>query len=218
MKLYKTIEHLDRVLVRAQTSRTQVGGFVPNGWVYGHKLILFATTANALLALTDSEIHYWWIIARGSTMRTDAVYTPSDCFETFAIPPDISPLEQIGELYDACRTNIMKERREGLTSTFNRYHSSDEISEDIAKLRRLHVELDQTVARTYGWTDLDLGHNFHVTKQGIRYTISETARREILDRLLSLNHERHAAEQVLVEAARPRRKKAKRTVAHPELF
>lgn len=39
-----------------------------------------------------------------------------------------------------------------------------------------------------------LNHGFHETKQGTRYTISETARREVLDRLLELNHQRYAEE------------------------
>jgi hypothetical protein len=51
-----------------------------------------------------------------------------------------------------------------------------------------------TVATAYGWTDLDLGHGFHETKQGVRYTIREEARREVLVRLLKLNHERYAEE------------------------
>lgn len=50
------------------------------------------------------------------------------------------------------------------------------------------------VAASYRWQDLDLGHGFHETKQGIRFTISEAARREVLDRLLALNHQRHAEE------------------------
>ena len=54
--------------------------------------------------------------------------------------------------------------------------------------------MDNAVAAAYGWTDLDLGHGFHETKQGIRYTISEPARREVLARLLKLNHERYAEE------------------------
>jgi len=41
---------------------------------------------------------------------------------------------------------------------------------------------------------LDLVHGFHETKQGVRYTISEPARREVLARLLKLNHERYAEE------------------------
>jgi hypothetical protein len=54
--------------------------------------------------------------------------------------------------------------------------------------------MDNAVAAAYGWTDLDLGHGFHETKQGTRYTIGETGRREVLARLLTLNHERYAEE------------------------
>jgi hypothetical protein len=39
-----------------------------------------------------------------------------------------------------------------------------------------------------------LNHGFHETKRGVRHTISETARREVLDRLLELNHQRYADE------------------------
>jgi len=58
----------------------------------------------------------------------------------------------------------------------------------------MHQEMDHAVAATYGWDDLDLGHGFHETKQGVRFTISEDARREVLDRLLELNHQRYAEE------------------------
>lgn len=58
----------------------------------------------------------------------------------------------------------------------------------------MHVEMDSAVAAAYGWQDLDLCHGFHETAQGLRFTISESARREILTRLLQLNHERYAEE------------------------
>jgi hypothetical protein len=54
--------------------------------------------------------------------------------------------------------------------------------------------MDKAVAAVYGWSDLDFGHGFHETKQGLRFTVSETARREVLGRLLKLNHERHTEE------------------------
>jgi hypothetical protein len=54
--------------------------------------------------------------------------------------------------------------------------------------------LDKAVAAAYGWDDLDLGHGFHETKQGLRFTISEPARREVLQRLLKLNHQRYEEE------------------------
>jgi hypothetical protein len=61
-------------------------------------------------------------------------------------------------------------------------------------LKALQIELDHAVADAYGWTDLDLEHGFHETKQGVRFTISERARMEVLDRLLELNHQRYAEE------------------------
>ena len=88
----------------------------------------------------------------------------------------------------------MLERQEGLTKTYNRFHDPQETSADIVRLRELHVEMDRAVSAAYGWDDLDLGHDFHETPQGVRFTISEPARREVLDRLLLLNHERYEEE------------------------
>ena len=65
----------------------------------------------------------------------------------------------------------------------------------------LRIEMmDQAVAVACGWSDLagssgpPLGHGFHATKQGERYTLSEPARRTVLDRLLALNHQHYAEE------------------------
>ena len=103
-------------------------------------------------------------------------------------------LDDIGERYYQHRQAIMLARQEGLTKTYNRFHDEQEMDAQIVRLRELHREMDEAVARAYGWHDLKLEHGFHETKQGIRYTISERARREVLDRLLLLNHQRHAQE------------------------
>ena len=88
----------------------------------------------------------------------------------------------------------MLDRQEGLTTTYNRFHDPEETAEAISHLRQLHVEMDNAVAVAYGWQDLDLGHDFPETAQGVRYTISEAARRQVLTRLLQLNHDRYAEE------------------------
>ena len=72
--------------------------------------------------------------------------------------------------------------------------SSSAWSGHIRKLRDLRAQLDLAVAHAYGWADLRLDHGFHETKQGVRFTISEAARVDVLDRLLALNHERYAEE------------------------
>ncbi|MCS6954608.1 MAG: hypothetical protein NZM33_17355, partial [Bryobacteraceae bacterium] len=192
--LYAAIAGLERVLVRARVSSHPCVSFEPNHIVYSEATVVVASASYGVFALLQCTPHSEWYIKFASTLETRLRYTPSDCFETFPFPPDITGLESIGERYYLHRQAIMLTRHEGLTATYNRFHNPQEVSEDIRMLRQLHVEMDYAVARTYGWTDLDLGHGFHETRQGLRYTISEPARREILDRLLRLNHERYAQE------------------------
>lgn len=61
-------------------------------------------------------------------------------------------------------------------------------------MREIHVELDQAVMAAYGWSDVPLEHDFHTYRQMTRWTVSPTARVEILDRLLEVNHRRAAAQ------------------------
>lgn len=140
-------------------------------------------------------------------------YTPSDCFETFPFPIQPNTLETIGETYYTHRQSTMLTHNEGLTKTYNRFHNPDDTTPAIVKLRDLHTQMDTAVAAAYGWQDLPLDHGFHETKQGLRYTISEAARREVLDRLLALNHERYAEEKALglhdKKKKKSRKKKAK---------
>jgi hypothetical protein len=196
--LYATIAEMKRVLVIALTSRTVAFEFIKTGIVFSHATIVLTFDSNAIFALLLSTIHTEWAREHGSSMKGDARYTPSDCFETFPFPDTRNPipdtLSPIGEQYHEHRRQVMLARQEGLTKTYNRFHDPEERAEDIATLRRLHTEMDAAVAAAYGWHDLDLEHGFHATKQGTRYTISEAARREVLDRLLALNHERYAEE------------------------
>ena len=113
--------------------------------------------------------------------------------------------------------------------------TGDEGFTRLLRLRDLHRELDQTVLTAYGWhtasdfgPPLALGHNFHAVEflpenDRTRYTIHPDARRELLTRLLKLNHARAAeAEQVAKQAAiaAPKKKsKPKQAIAAapPEL-
>lgn len=191
--LYATIAGMDRVLVRARVSGTHSIAFVPTSWVLNEQLVVFALSTAAELAILQSSIHESWAREFASSMRTDLRYGPSDCFETYPFPAH-EALKVIGALYEAERTATMTAVREGLTKTYNRLHDRTEPPPTVRQLRNLHVEMDRAVADAYGWSDLDLQHGFHETKQGLRFTISEHARREVLARLLALNHARHAEE------------------------
>ncbi len=218
--LYTAISGRKRILVIAQVSSIHAFAFFEPGIIFSNMTIVLALETNKDFSIVQSSLHEIWVTKYSSSLETRQRYTPSDCFETFPFPPNIDSLEDIGERYYTHRQSIMLANQEGLTKTYNRFHDPHEHSADILKLRELHKEMDEAVAHAYGWDDLALGHGFHETKQGMRYTISEQARREALDRLLLLNHERHEEEVKagLFEAKGTkekgtRAKKAKRVVS-----
>jgi hypothetical protein len=170
----------------------------------------------------QSTLHEIWARKYSGALETRLCYSPSDCFETYAFPEGLwqttsSSLAAIGERYHEHRKSLMRSLWLGLTDIYNLFHSSDLSPEKVAKvskkpidesergyeglleLRRLHRELDIAVRDAYGWQDLELGHDFHEVEtlpenDRVRYTISPAARKEVLKRLLALNHTRAAEE------------------------
>ena len=193
-KLYASIEGANQVLALCRVTKFLSPSILPASWVFSIETAVFPTARYSWVAVLHSSIYFQWVRKHTSTLETRLRFSPSDCFETFPFPDSLTGLDTIGERYYDHRQTIMQTRQEGLTKTYNRFHDPAEISADIAELRALHRELDQAVAAAYGWTALGHGHGFHDTKQGLRYTLSEPARREVLDRLLHLNHERYAQE------------------------
>jgi len=138
-------------------------------------------------------------------------------------------LEKIGEAYHEYRKQLMLGMQLGLTKTYNLFHSAgiknetidekekqvialrkhldkteDTISfeksiEGIIKLRELHVQMDNAVLNAYGWSKVELRHDFYEVdylpeNDRVRFTIHPEARKEILKRLLELNHKIHDEE------------------------
>jgi hypothetical protein len=193
--LYDRLRNLKWALAIAKQATKYVEFAVIEGKiVFSHAVAIIASDSFGMFAALTSSFHKAWVRSYCSYNLALLRYSPSDVFDTFSMPSSLSAVDCIGERYYRHRRQIMLARQEGLTKTYNRFHGPDETAEDILKLRELHVEMDNAVAAAYGWTDLDLGHGFHKTKQGLRFTISEPARREVLTRLLKLNHERYAEE------------------------
>ncbi len=138
-------------------------------------------------------------------------------------------LESISEAYHEHRKQLMLGMQLGLTKTYNLFHinaitaqsinekdkqvaslqkhlektantiSFDDAMQGILKLRELHVEMDNAVLEAYGWSDIQLLHNFYevdylAENDRIRVTIHPDARKEVLKRLLQLNHKIHEEE------------------------
>jgi hypothetical protein len=80
---------------------------------------------------------------------------------------------------------------------------------EVARIRALHVELDEAVMHAYGWSDIPLDHGFHTYRQMERWTVSPAARVEILDRLLEENHRRAAEETKRAPKAKSKGRRGK---------
>lgn len=78
--------------------------------------------------------------------------------------------------------------------------SFDEAIQGIVKLRELHVQMDEAVLDAYGWNDIALKHDFYDVdylpeNDRVRFTIRPDARKDVLKRLLELNHKIHEEEK-----------------------
>jgi hypothetical protein len=188
-----------QVLVAAQVTKHWAPVFVPTGYVYDQKLVIFQAHGFSAYAVLQSSLHEAWARRDGGlNLGPTPTYTVSTCFNTFAMPSYADShersMEAAGRAYHETRAKVLTTKNIGLTDGYNLLHEVADNTTEVNEWRELHIRLDHAVAAAYGWDDLDLGHCFHETKQGIRFTISEAARREVLQRLLKLNHERYAEE------------------------
>ncbi|AOI80968.1 Eco57I restriction-modification methylase domain-containing protein [Burkholderia cepacia] len=240
--LYHGLDGLDRCFIAARTTKHLNFSASPTNRVFSDALYVFTSDRWDHYAVVQSTLHEVWARKYSGALETRLRYSPSDCFETFAFPDGLwraanPTLVETGEKYHECRRHLMHELWLGLTDIYNLFHSRDLSPELVAKvskkpadiartgfdglmeLRRLHVALDNAVRDAYGWGELNLGHDFVEIdtlpeNDNVRYTISPMARKEILKRLLALNHERAGQEAVQApEKGKITRPSAKRTAA-----
>ncbi|MBK9176617.1 MAG: hypothetical protein IPM46_09845 [Flavobacteriales bacterium] len=249
-RLYQLIAAQPQVIVIASTSKTTAFALVPSNAVFTANLTVTRLSDYSTFAVLQSRLHIEWIWKYSTKLKTDPIYGPETCFETFPFPEDQwqtpnASLAALGERYHEHRKQLMRHSWRGLTDVYNLFHSPllrtatpeelalpdkdfekllgkdtrllrkhllepktpadvevwpfNRVVEGVLRLRQLHVELDNAVRDAYGWLDLDLQHAFYDVdtlpeNDRTRYTISPAARKEVLKRLLALNHERAAEE------------------------
>ena len=215
--LYKAVASLDRVLVRSRVSDLNIWTWQPTDYIFSDATVVYATEEEVQFAYVQSTIHDLWIRQYGSAMRTDMRYSPRDCFGTFPRPNSGAAPPGTGlsasEYYNL-RASLAAQLSIGLTELYNRFHRPTDGQPMLSQLRRLHAQVDANVCHAYGWSDVALDHGFYVGDErysealleglspkerkkrlsDVRFTVSPEARKELLKRLLKLNHERHEEE------------------------
>lgn len=193
-KFFKSARQQEHMLATVLHSSFFTIHVVPTKHFFAHGLELFLTDDLSILATLQSSFHEYWARLTSGSIGVTTRYTASKCLATFPFPliasKDASAVaKEILELRNELMAAGMS-----TNAAYARFHSPTDKTEKIDRLRRLHIDLDQAVCQSYGWSSLNFEHDYYETRQGIRFTISEAARRQVLDRLLSLNHQRHAEE------------------------
>ncbi len=142
------------------------------------KALVFAFDDDYAMGVLTSWAHLAWAWARSSTLKADLNYTPTTAFETFPWPHPATD-EQRERVAEASRQVIARRQeicaKEGFGLT-RLYNLVDEGA--YTDLAKLHRELDEAVAATYGWPK-------SIAQDGD----------EIVRRLLALNREIAAGER-----------------------
>lgn len=191
---------MKEILVSARVGKYFGPSVVPNDIVCSEQCIVFAATSpHASAALLNSSIGQAWVWQQSSRHETRLRFSPSDALETLPFPNELETLAALGETYLKARREVMHTDRIGLTKLYNHFHTDTEHDPRIEGLRALQREMDAAVARAYGWDDFDHEHGFHEVpylpeNDRVRFTISETARVEVLRRLSELNRQRYEEE------------------------
>ena len=195
-------EIMPRVLVCSEVTKHLAFALVTNRPIFSANLDVFAMDDGTDFAILQSSIHEIWARKYSSKLETRLKYSPGNAFETFPMIPAGKTIElkAIGDNYHSLRSETMRENDIGLTSFYNLFHKPDENNPLIDRLRLLHREIDEKVTEAYGWSDINLEHDFyHVPylpeNDRLRFTISESARLQILRRLAILNRNRYEEEQ-----------------------
>ena len=199
---------LSKVLVCARVSKTGAFVFVPNNYIFSDQTIIIATDRYDIFALLQSSVHLVYAWKYSSQLKSDMRYTPTDVYETFPFPENMSAetLDSLGEELEEVRANYMKQENIGLTKLYNIVHDPSENTQTVRDIRELHKGIDEAVARSYGWDELCLDHGFHQVaylpeSDRARFTISENARLEVLRRLAKLNHQQHGVEPRVIHGS-----------------
>lgn len=197
--LYAAIAEKERCLAIALTSNTLAFAFVPTNQIFSNATIVIAWDDYAHFAMLQSDVHTLWARKYGSSMKGDARYTPTDCFQTFPFPNATDQLLEIGADYELFRSKILTKRDIGLTKLYVAMNDPTVLDPQMDDFRELHRQLSLETLDAYGWSDLNLEHGFHEVSylpenDRVRFTISETARVEVLRRLSELNRQRYEEE------------------------
>jgi hypothetical protein len=220
IELYNTISKLDQVMAINRHSKHLLISISKKRQVYSDATIVFALESYHDFAILSSSLHEIWAWKNSSTMGVSTLrYSTVNAFETFPFPSKSSvSLEDLGRSLNLSRSQWMAKHQKGLTELQNTYHSKNHDDKQIENLRSLCRDIDLKVLESYGWTDINLEHNFYEVEylpenDRLRYTVHPHSRKEIFKRLLLLNQKLYQETKTQEPIPKKQKKSTKETQA-----
>ncbi|MDM8541498.1 hypothetical protein QUF90_10455 [Desulfococcaceae bacterium HSG9] len=104
-----------------------------------------------ILGILNSKLHLDWVLAQGSTLKSDTRYTNTTCFMTFPFPDNVKKTQKqkvrnIMQELESFRTKEAISRKCTMTKFYN-----DFFHEPSSNLFKLHKKLDKAVCACYSW-------------------------------------------------------------------
>jgi hypothetical protein len=213
--LIKASQQLTQVLACSEVTKYLAFAFIPSQYVSSANLDVWASDSLDLMLVLQSSIYDLWARKWSSHLETRLKHSITNSFEKYPLPSYIpTNLQETGHELYTFRKKLLRDQHIGLTQLYNKVHSASNSSKEIEYMRTLIKQMDNRLRDAYGWQDLDFQHGFYIDnkpfseslleslREGegrkkfseVRFSVSPTARREILIRLLKLNYERQAEE------------------------
>ena len=200
-KQFEELSGLPSFLVKTRDSMEWAFAYVSSELVISSKVIIFKDPSKWRFACLQSSLHRVWCENGGSTIGRALTYNPTMGLEQFPFPmlEITQPLEEYANRYLEVRKQLMLISQIGLNGTYQQTHNQGLQSKELCAFRDAIIMLDNAVLNAYGWSDLLLSHGFHEVSNlpendRVRFTISESARAEVISRLCELNRQRFEEE------------------------
>ncbi len=160
--------------------------------IFSDAVVVLASKTEGLKTQLVSSIFNEWAWQEGSKMGSSTLrFNTSDILDTFPFIKGNLSDSLFYKYLNTCRI-IQNKYSLGLTNLFNSHHNPKSHI-DTFELKELIIQIDEQIKKNYDWSDIKLKHDFYEMgylpeNDRIRFTIHPDARREILKRLLELNH------------------------------
>lgn len=202
-EMYNLIKGKEKLIIISQTIKHLVFSRIhsPEKYIFSKTCTIIID--DNLFPILQSFLINEWTWKYGTTMGASTIrFISTSCFDTFPFIYNLSQKSlDYSEDLDRHKLQLHNSLKIGQNNIYNLYHDKSNNFNEIEKLRNCQVLLDNSIINDYSWNDIQLLHDFYEVdylpdddSYRVRFTIHPDARKEVLKRLLELNHKIHEEE------------------------